>query len=66
MSTQPIPDKDRELRLLNNVEFRFAAAKTDEALHELLNKYLCAVLMKLESPHAEVQQKVGFPIASQA
>src|SRR6201994_1222180 len=51
------PDKAKELQLINKLEFRIALEKNDEKLQSLLNTYLSPLLLKLKSPHQEVQQK---------
>jgi proteasome component ECM29 len=51
------PDKAKELQLINKLEFRIALEKNDEKLQSLLGTYLSPLLLKLKSPHQEVQQK---------
>lgn len=51
-------DKAKELQLINKLEFRIALEKNDEKLQSMLNVYMVPLLLKLKSPHAEVQQKV--------
>lgn len=54
----PVPDEKRELRLLDQAEFKLALASSDKALSDLLAVYLCPILLKLNSPHESVRQKV--------
>lgn len=55
----PAYDEARELRLVNNVEMKIAFANTPEQLESLLEKFLCPVLWKLDSPSAKVREKVA-------
>ena len=48
----------KELNLINNVEMKFALADTDSKLERLLGVYLAPLLLKLESQHANVRNKV--------
>ncbi|KAH7150323.1 proteasome stabiliser-domain-containing protein [Dactylonectria estremocensis] len=51
--------KDRELQLLDSVEFKIlAVANKEEKLRQLLERYLPAVLLKAGSEHAQVRAKV--------
>jgi proteasome component ECM29 len=59
MTSQPPPSAEaRELQLVGNVEFRIAAASTDQKLESLLDKYLTPLLLKLSSEHIAVRNKV--------
>ncbi|KAG0347308.1 hypothetical protein BG005_000251 [Podila minutissima] len=49
---------DNDLKLLDNVELRFALADTDAQLEKTLNTFLCPVLLKLASPTEAVRSKV--------
>ncbi|KAG5517843.1 hypothetical protein PMAC_000297 [Pneumocystis sp. 'macacae'] len=49
---------DKELKLLNGVEFHLALADTDIKLENILKIYLCPTLLKLASPHDIVRKKV--------
>jgi proteasome component ECM29 len=51
------PDKAKELQLINKLEFRIALERNDEKLQTMLGSYLAPLLLKLKSPHQEVQQK---------
>jgi proteasome component ECM29 len=51
------PDKTKELQLINKLEFRIALEKNEQKLQTLLGTYLTPLLLKLKSPHPEVQQK---------
>ncbi|KAF7560684.1 hypothetical protein G7046_g3444 [Stylonectria norvegica] len=51
--------KDRELQLLDSVEFKIlAVANREDKLQQLLQRYLPPVLVKAGSDHAEVRAKV--------
>ena len=52
------PSKERELSLVEKVEFRFALADNDDKLQILLGTYLPPLLLKLRSEHVQVRQKV--------
>ncbi|KAF9434869.1 hypothetical protein BGZ76_007269 [Entomortierella beljakovae] len=49
---------DNDLKLLDNVELRFALAESDGQLEKTLNTFLCPVLLKLSSPFENVRSKV--------
>jgi hypothetical protein len=49
---------DSELVLLDKVLFRLAAAETDSALEDAVNKFLAPSLLKLSSPQEGVRKKV--------
>ncbi|KAG0093814.1 hypothetical protein BGZ92_001559 [Podila epicladia] len=49
---------DNDLKLLDNVELRFALADSDAQLEKTLNTFLCPVLLKLASPTEAVRSKV--------
>ncbi|KAG0331256.1 hypothetical protein BG004_001755, partial [Podila humilis] len=49
---------ESDLKLLDNVELRFALAETDAQLEKTLNTFLCPVLLKLASPTEAVRSKV--------
>lgn len=63
-SQQPSAAEARELQLVGNVEFRIAAASTDQKLEVLLDKYLAPLLLKLSSEHIAVRNKVRVTIRS--
>jgi proteasome component ECM29 len=44
--------------LLENVEFRFALADTDAKFEKAISTFFAPVLLKLDSPHESVRQKV--------
>lgn len=48
---------DKDIQLLDTVEFRFALAKDDQ-LERNLTVFLTPMLLKLGSPHPQVRQKV--------
>ena len=54
-------DEARELRLVNNVEFRLAQVAGESRLESELGKYIVPLMLKLVSPHAAVQRKVWLP-----
>ena len=47
-----------DLELLENVELRFAMADNETKLQSALSTFLSPVLLKLDSSHAQVKQKV--------
>ncbi|KAJ8329188.1 proteasome component M29 [Batrachochytrium dendrobatidis] len=49
---------DRETELLENVELRMALADTDAKFERVIHNFLAPVLLKLDSPHDVVRQKV--------
>ncbi|KAI9655639.1 MAG: proteasome component M29 [Alyxoria varia] len=49
--------EDRELELINKLEFRIALADSDEKLQSILDKFLCPLLLKLASEHTSVRNK---------
>ncbi|KFH67585.1 hypothetical protein MVEG_06317 [Podila verticillata NRRL 6337] len=49
---------ENDLKLLDNVELRFALADSDAQLEKTLNTFLCPVLLKLASPTEAVRSKV--------
>ena len=49
--------EDRELELINKLEFRIALADSDEKIETILDKFLCALLLKLASEHISVRNK---------
>ncbi|KAI5783555.1 proteasome stabiliser-domain-containing protein [Geopyxis carbonaria] len=53
-----VPDQAKELRLVENVELKIALADTDGKLQRLLNLYLPPIILKLNSPHITVRNKV--------
>ncbi|KAL2912896.1 proteasome component M29 [Polyrhizophydium stewartii] len=48
----------KELDLLENVELRLALADTDDKFQRTIGNFLGPVLLKLDSPHEPVRQKV--------
>jgi hypothetical protein len=57
-----MPDEKRELELVEKVEFKIlAVANNEQKLNELLKKFFAPLLLKAESPHAQVRSKVSFP-----
>lgn len=54
------PDAQRELDLIEKVEWRILSASSDETkLQELLKVYLAPLLLKAGSEHVSVRNKVG-------
>lgn len=49
---------DAELALVNKVELKFILAEKDDKLQSLLKVYLAPLLLKLNSPHEKVRNKV--------
>ncbi|KAH9265590.1 hypothetical protein BASA84_001594 [Batrachochytrium salamandrivorans] len=49
---------DKEIELLENVELRMALADTDIKFEKIILNFLAPVLLKLDSPHDVVRQKV--------
>lgn len=49
---------DAELALINKVELRIVLANTDDKLQSLINLYLPPLLLKIDSPHDKVRDKV--------
>jgi proteasome component ECM29 len=49
---------ERELQLVDKLELRLALAKDETKFEALLKTYLCALLLKLKSPHLNVRNKV--------
>lgn len=61
MAAAPTPEQ-RELQLVDNVEFRIlAVANNEDKLGELLGRYLVPLILKADSDHASVRVKVRFP-----
>lgn len=55
----PSPEK-RELQLVEKVEFRILAiANKERELQELLQRYLCPLILKVASDHASVRTRVS-------
>lgn len=52
------PTEARELELVKKVELRIALTENDSKLETLLGTYLAPLLLKLESEHASVRDKV--------
>lgn len=52
------PTEARELDLVKKVELRIALAESDQKLEALLGTYLAPLLLKLDSEHSSVRQKV--------
>jgi proteasome component ECM29 len=59
-SASNVPVEATELRLVQNVELKFALADTEAKLQSLLDVYLCPLMRKLLSPHQSVRDKVGL------
>lgn len=53
MSSNSQPDFVRERRLIEQLEFRIAAAESSEKLQTILQKFLAALVLKLASENAE-------------
>jgi proteasome component ECM29 len=52
--------EERELKLLESVEFKIlAVANKETKLHELLQRYLAPVILKAASENQSVRQRVG-------
>ena len=58
MASASTNSEAKELNLVNNVEMKFALADTDTKLERILGIYLTPLLLKLESQHASVRNKV--------
>ncbi len=59
MATARRPSTEaRELELVKKLELRIALADSDSKLEGLLGTYLAPLLLKLESEHASVREKV--------
>jgi len=57
-------NEQRELDLVDKVDFRIVAvANNEEKLQQLLKVYLPALLLKVASEHKSVQTKVSCPSA---
>jgi proteasome component ECM29 len=53
------PTEQRELQLVDNVEFKIlAVANNEEKLQQLLSRFLPPLLLKAASEHASVRSKV--------
>ena len=57
--SQPETPEAKELRLVGNVELRFAMITADSAMEKALNTYLAPLLLKLASEHVSVRNKVS-------
>ena len=57
--SKPDTPEAKELRLVGNVELRFAMITTDSAMEKALNTYLAPLLLKLASEHVSVRNKVS-------
>lgn len=56
--------EQRELQLVDSVEFRILAVANEEAkLHDLLQRYLAPVILKADSSHAAVRIKVSLSLS---
>ena len=53
-------DETRELSLVGKVELKIALTQSDTALESILKTYLPPLLLKLESEHANVRNKVSL------
>ncbi|KAM0255258.1 hypothetical protein ACHAQJ_005966 [Trichoderma viride] len=61
MAAAPTPEQ-RELQLIDSVEFRIlAVANVEDKLSELLGRYLAPIILKADSSHATVRVKVEPP-----
>ncbi|KAF1815565.1 ARM repeat-containing protein [Eremomyces bilateralis CBS 781.70] len=58
MPEKETPTPESELALISKVEFKIALADTDTKLEVVLDRFLTALLLKLESPHLVVRNKV--------
>lgn len=55
--------EQRELQLVENVEFKIlAVANKEEKLDDLLQKYLAPLMLKAASEHASVRTRVSLAI----
>jgi proteasome component ECM29 len=53
------PTEQRELQLVDSVEFKIlGVANKEDKLHQLLQRYLAPVILKAASEHASVRSKV--------
>ena len=50
----------REMSLVGKVELKFALAQSESTLQNLLKTYLPPLLLKLESEHVSVRNKVSL------
>ncbi|KAF2015929.1 ARM repeat-containing protein [Aaosphaeria arxii CBS 175.79] len=57
MASELSPE-ERELQLIGRLEFRIAAASSDEKLETILDKFLAALLLKLGSENIAARNKV--------
>lgn len=57
--SKPDTPEAKELRLISNVELRFAMITADSAMEKALNTYLAPLLLKLASEHVSVRNKVS-------
>ncbi|KAJ2904738.1 uncharacterized protein MKZ38_007356 [Zalerion maritima] len=58
MATPEAPSEERELQLIEKLEFRIILHSNDEnKLQDTLDRYLKALLLKAESPHESVRTK---------
>ena len=57
--SKPDTPEAKELRLVGNVELRFAMITTDSAMEKALNTFLAPLLLKLASQHVSVRNKVS-------
>lgn len=54
------PTEERELLLLDKIDFRIlAVANNEKKLTALLSSYLCPIIIKVTSDHKSVRDKVG-------
>lgn len=58
MTTSPAAPDAKELSLVNNVEMKFALADSDAKFERVVGIYLAPLLLKLESQHTSVRNKV--------
>ena len=60
MASSSSTPEAKELSLVNNVELKIALVDTDSKLERILGVFLAPLLLKLESEHAKVREKVNY------
>ena len=59
-TTTPEEERERELRLVDNVDFKIISASNDtKKLQDVLTKFLAPLLLKAGSQHGAVRAKVS-------